>query len=75
MPDGKSICASDRLSVVRCLAGLNLQPVTGSRPRVYEVDKDFGKFYYLINLTSTQHLRQNRYLYYKGMDSYFKKDF
>ena len=61
MPHGKSTYVSGQSAVVRCLEGLNLQTETDERPRPYKVDKDFGKFYYLINRTWKQHVRKDQY--------------
>jgi hypothetical protein len=49
MPDGKSISVNGQLSVVYRLAGINLPLVTKKEPLPYIVDKDLGKFYYLVN--------------------------
>ena len=62
MPDIKSTDVRGQLSVVRCLAGANMQPESDEAPWPYEVDKNMGKFYYLINRASTQHLRKDQYL-------------
>jgi hypothetical protein len=61
MPSAKSIYVSGPLYVVRCMECLNFQQVRDNMPCPIEVDKDLGKFYYLINRASTQHFRQDPY--------------
>jgi hypothetical protein len=75
MPGSKSTIVNGPSSIARGRAGDVYKSVTGTGPLPYKVDKDLGKFYYLINRTSKQHVRKEWYFFEKEWILFLKRTF